>query len=92
MLNQPKGTIAFQKQQEKEWYGNEDISSISTTKGNGVVEHDYICCNTDTNEVLYVKKKSKNYDGLIWFAFKDAFCTNEYISAYTFRNLKGMMV
>jgi len=95
MLNQAKFSIATEKADEKEMYGGEDLSSILVSRVNECV-YKYVVLDMDTEGYpvkAYIKKGQKNYYGQSWFAYENKECMGEpFESAYTLRNLKGMLV
>ena len=96
MLNQPGSSISALKSEERNWYGNEDLSNVDVTKPprgtKGFYEVNILTPEGASLGRFFCKKQHPNYYRQEWHAYTDktALCAIE--SAYTFRNLKGMLL
>lgn len=97
MLNQAATSISHMKSEEKEWYGNEDISNLVVQmpcKRNNNFYHVVDVSNLPEAKVEYFcRKEGRNYFSQTWYAYDNCEGKGTPIAvAYTFRNLKGMLV
>jgi len=96
MLNQPCISMSYLRSEEKEWYGNEEISHLIVLNPNPINNNFYVVTDaSDLSDIdtYYCKKQKRNYFGQTWFAYDNNEGKGTPVAeAYTFRNLKGMLV
>ena len=92
MLNQVPGTIAYIRQEETEEFGIIETNFLFKIEKSFAFKSDYkvICLNTK-NIIGFVFKDDRNFFSQTWFFSNFGDSNNRCLSAYTLKNLKGMI-